>query len=1438
MREKRLERQKAQFPELGLADSRSVFAVDRLRRERGEQPTSLGRAVEDTLIEDMSRGPTDAYSQSDTSEEAAPRGGYFGPSSSLNQGARTFETPSGYINTPYGPMPSSFQGTAANPNARSAEPTRRSLLDDPGLKFAASALPNAINTPLVGDQPGKLGAVAEELTRPSNLIGGAARGLSFAPKAGIAARIGLEAGASLAGRVASEKAPELAEKLGAGETTQQIVGGVAGLAANLGAGLAGAKALSGAPGAFRALNEPGTLRPGEAAPRAEIVPGAVDAFVSAQKKLRTLLNKEANIRRVGTAGREIAEGRRAQAGGVLRGLEGLQEGATLGDVAEAARSGARTGALRRTFSEPLELSPEENVALASRITDLARAEKITSFDALNASVTLDKLIKEGGQRLQPAQRRLLSGIIGEDVVEQLEKRPPTQAVLFRREQREIIKERARLDKLAEQAQQAALKAEQKSSAAAVDARIKQLGGEIERTGPIQFRAQLAETPSGPFRAPDAPEAGIAGQTERADIFERINQAALKEEPSVTTPIGFRAALKEQPTDAFRAPAAPESGFAGQTLTGDVAERVSPAVVREQVDPAAGPIQFRAELARQRTEAAKAINKAEALELEQIRAYNTRMGTPDQINKLEPVKGQARIEQILERNPNEEMLYKRAVESASQQAAESGADPQVIGESIDLWNRMNRVLLDHIKPDAGEAMTVLRAQMTGDLADSYATALVHRKHILASALRNEGLDPKAVSNITNTLMERELKLRYPKGVPDNITQILSQAKGLPYDQAIGGFDLFWQRMKNSMFGLDLSVFGQQLVGSLRYGAVPSIAGAVNRTLAVAHLPHIATEYIDSNMSRIAQYAIDGVHQGVGPAVARPEQGSLLQYLGPLGRKIDTPYIKVTDKLTDLQFRSVLGNLRNLDHEGNLVMLKLLGRDIQDPAVRALSADNANVATYFAREALKAGSRTRGRGIFTSPSMTRARVQQIVQASRLLSPTAAPEQRILAAMAITSTVGTTLAVGKLLNDWIGTGEFEFVPGKPNFGKITTAGGRVIDVIPQDNVVNALALSVKALAEADPEEAGQAWSKFLLGSGTILPRTAAAAVFNTGYVPGQGWFFGDMPGGVERMKAVASPLPAISSQIGENDATGLGLNTLGITNYPESAYAKAQRVSGQQFSEMSTSERDAFLRDNPEIASGLSKSSIERGGVSGEIEGMKAQFTEMQKVDDAELAANKISPEEHANRTLERQRELGIRIDQAASAQEKSGDAKVTPLSQWRGIVDQSTMSNGQVDWDAVEEWRATLSDADNQYIDDNTNVGGTEEQRKLNQVRRDLRSSGYRDLKQDAWKQFKAAYPEQMGSVPDDYYAWKEAEISELAHEALAYGYERGVAWQLAEQKVNSYKAVSAFNEFYRTEFRHQWVVDNPELAREAWGRGLFAPDKQERTFLQGEIVVAQ
>lgn len=260
MREKRLERQKQTHPELGLADAKSVFAVDRLRRARGEEPTSLGRAVEDTIIEDMTRGPRDAYAQSDTSEDAAPRGEFFG---GLNKSASSLQ-----------PEPKPDNPFLAMQAAQSEEVfarNRRVTADD--INNGPQVLTNAA------------GKVLENLDRPRGALFGAAEGIAqgglFSPSAGRSAFQGFMKPGEFQGG-------DLLTRAGVGDaalvgslSARDITGGVADVLLDpvdlaLGGAL-GVQALSrgvkkGAKAAVGALNAPGPLLQGEATQAAKIAP--------------------------------------------------------------------------------------------------------------------------------------------------------------------------------------------------------------------------------------------------------------------------------------------------------------------------------------------------------------------------------------------------------------------------------------------------------------------------------------------------------------------------------------------------------------------------------------------------------------------------------------------------------------------------------------------------------------------------------------------------------------------------------------------------------------------------------------------------------------------------------------------------------------------------------------------------------------------------------------------------------------------------------------------------------------------------------------------------------------------------------------------------------------------------------------------------------------
>ncbi len=106
------------------------------------------------------------------------------------------------------------------------------------------------------------------------------------------------------------------------------------------------------------------------------------------------------------------------------------------------------------------------------------------------------------------------------------------------------------------------------------------------------------------------------------------------------------------------------------------------------------------------------------------------------------------------------------------------------------------------------------------------------------------------------------------------------------------------------------------------------------------------------------------------------------------------------------------------------------------------------------------------------------------------------------------------------------------------------------------------------------------------------------------------------------------------------------------------------------------------------------------------------------------------------------------------------------------------------------------------------------------------TGFFDLRDQAWVQFRESDPERLGGITD-YWGWRERETLDLAQQYVSdYGYDPVSARKAAEKEVAGYNMVSAFNEFYRTEFRHQWTADFPALALQAMDFGYFSPDKAE------------
>ena len=494
----------------------------------------------------------------------------------------------------------------------------------------------------------------------------------------------------------------------------------------------------------------------------------------------------------------------------------------------------------------------------------------------------------------------------------------------------------------------------------------------------------------------------------------------------------------------------------------------------------------------------------------------------------------------------------------QRLIDNGAE-DTVAEAVRYWSEGNRAILDGVgeTQGMGQMLRLVQSAFSGQVTDSYVARLASRRAFLEMALLREGLDPKDVGKIGDLMLKSEVTQRFGNTIPANVQTSLDMLKGLGPDSTTGTILEAMARgseeVKNLMFGLDLGVFGIQARAAVQGGWIPELAALVNKTLTRMHLPSYGDLYLDTTLDRQTANILDGLFHGRGKgAIQGPEaitdRGVVMSIPG---------YGKVVDKLTDFQFGTVLGGVRDTLYEGNLLLLHVLRRDIKNPQVRARAAEWANTLTGFAQGAQTARRKKVERAFFISPSMTRAQFNEILSAGKLLSPTADPEQRILAALAIASYGVSWLAAGKLINDVVGIKDFEFDPTKPGAGTITAKipgmGETSVPFMANASLKRTFAQSLRALAETDPESLTNAWLRYVTAREATSGRVPTGLLTGRGYTP-EGKFSTDLSREDLAKSLIPAP-PVVQSAITEGlNPVRQGLETLGVNNYPRSTFDKA--------------------------------------------------------------------------------------------------------------------------------------------------------------------------------------------------------------------------------------------------------------------------------------------
>jgi hypothetical protein len=754
-------------------------------------------------------------------------------------------------------------------------------------------------------------------------------------------------------------------------------------------------------------------------------------------------------------------------------------------------------------------------------------------------------------------------------------------------------------------------------------------------------------------------------------------------------------------------------------------------------------------------------------------------------------------------------------------------------------RNNAILLDGLGPDGPGILRTIYAGVVGEVTDSWTSKLLTQRAYAENALIASGYSEKTARQVGKLLQEMEVARRWGPDIPPHIQKSLAQAKPVSRKgpgNAVQGAAAISQEWKNTAFSIfDVGVFLQQGLKAVTTDNIPLLAGIANRIANMAHLG-IDTNVAAGSLPRKITNILDGSGTHARGVVDVTHEGTLLDHI-PGIEGVAKKFSKAAGAMSDLQFRHVMGFIRDLVQEGNLVLARVAGADIQNPAVRQNAMDWANAATSAGKLAQRAGRAQVERGGLLTPSMRRAQIQQIGQVVRGLTAGTRTD-RVLAAATILSTTSAIYAAQKYINDWIGVDDFEWNPGKPGFGDITFKDGTVWNIFPQEQIAKAIARSIDVLAtdginEDDWAAIGKEWGKVGMGSASP-PLQSGMKAAGYGYQPGEGYQFGNYGEGMNRTDRLLGtlPVPPTVSQLKED---GLGpistpLSLAGGTVYQETDFAALDRkvradpeFGGKGYRDIT----DPLLKARAQEKYGKLAPFGPEGEESARLlEEMKAY----QAQDDDKLGKGEVTPEQWRKWYSERKDEYFARNDQIYSRLDLQ--SKDPYLGPYYNVIEQSKAGNGgRPDWDVVNEYVATLPPEVGEYISTRTGLIkiDTAPTRAFEQVYDSIQESGYFDRSQANWNDVAGM----LGlNEYDTYYDWRDAQREEMLA-AVGKSLQDVGAVAMVDKYIDQQPAAEAMEKIGKT-WREQWALNNPEDAYNAWKFGYFTPTDKLKQYLASQF----
>jgi hypothetical protein len=516
-----------------------------------------------------------------------------------------------------------------------------------------------------------------------------------------------------------------------------------------------------------------------------------------------------------------------------------------------------------------------------------------------------------------------------------------------------------------------------------------------------------------------------------------------------------------------------------------------------------------------------------------------------------------------------------------------------------------------------------------------------------------------------------------------------------------------RHRNTTFGLaDLAVTAVHFPLALAQSGIPAGFSALNRSLEMMNLPHVMMDfYGPEGADRMAFWAKNHLEVTAGPSGLDPGKGTMLSYLGKPGRTLDQKAVdKWVNFANDIQFKHGLGSIRIRAAEGGLLIMKMLGRDVNDPVVVRQAAEWANAMTGAGRPALRVSRAGKERMMFTAPQMIRSQIEALTKVAKgTFSPTATAEERLLGMTTLASfgafLYGTQYIFNQALPAATGTQKdpMSFIPGQPGFAMIRIPGtDKRTTILPSRSLLGAIAKSVEGLADADPAAISRAWTKFTVGR---LNSWVQGPVGLTGYgYDKRGQFsYGDLPG--EEALTKFAPIPPVGQNAlrGQTDPGSVAGGVLGFNVFPVPSFQLLKegwaRIHPDDEFSLSDAKKDPKLKP---LVDAWEKDQLASGSEGGQLKQQALDARKTLEMDsgiatdaegDSGLASRFLAGEEVGPALIEADAKLRTGIAamftttyvNSKEYDPKSGDDKVLAEMQANDINDYRG-EDGAIDYDA--------------------------------------------------------------------------------------------------------------------------------------------------------------